>query len=70
MLYLDRAPKSTVLEPGEARRITRARLARQLHKLPHEIDAAPMTDIHDLMEVWKMDDYLAEVHAKEARNKR
>ena len=70
MLYLDRAPKSTVLDPGEARRITRARLARRLHKLPHEIDNAPMTDIHDLMEVWRMDDYLDGIHAKEARNQR
>lgn len=67
MFYLDRDPRNTVLDPGEGHRIARARLARLLHKLPHEIDAAPYQDVLDLLEVWRIDDELAKHHAKLAK---
>lgn len=39
------------LTVDEVRRVDRVRLAVLLHKLPHEIDAAPFQDIVDLIEV-------------------
>lgn len=51
-------PKQARLAKDQAERIDRARLALKLHKLPSELDAAPLEDIADLMVVMKTDDNL------------
>lgn len=48
-------PRQVTLEAFEQHRINRARLAKMLHRLPGEIDAAPAQDIHDLIAVTNMD---------------
>ena len=47
------------LDPDEIRRVNRVRIAERLHKLPHEVDAAPYPDICDMLEVWRADDVIA-----------
>jgi len=46
------------LAAGDDDRITRARLAIILHKLPSEIDAMPITDYADLWDVYIADNEL------------
>jgi hypothetical protein len=60
-------PEQVTLDADEAYRINRARLAIKLHKLPHELDAMPLLDMADLVEVMKADDKLAELEAARQR---
>ena len=46
------APGSVVFEPWEIARMIRAQVAARLHKLPSEVDAAPRSDIEDLLTMW------------------
>lgn len=55
------------LGPDEIARINRVRLAREFHKLPHEIDGAPSQDIEDLIAVITVDDKLAAEKAKQGK---
>lgn len=57
-------PKQARLTREQASRIDRARLAMQLHKLPHELDAAPLADIADVLVVMKMDRKIAQMKKK------
>lgn len=61
-------PNQAQLGEDEAYRINRARLAVKLHKLPEELDAMPLTDYADLVEVMRMDDKLAEMEAAKRRS--
>lgn len=59
-------PNSPVLTVQEIHRLNRVRIAERLHKLPSEIDLMPLTDVHDLMEVWRAD---SEIEKMQERRK-
>jgi hypothetical protein len=50
------APGSVVFEPWEVARMIRVQIADRLHKLPHEIDAAPRLDIEDCLAMWSAEE--------------
>lgn len=61
-----KAPGAVTLDAAEGWRVNRARLARLLHKLPGEIDAAPYLDLLDVIEVMRADD---EIEAQMVKQK-
>lgn len=50
-------------------RVNRVRLARLLHKLPAEIDAAPLADIADLIAVEEAEAEVRQIEQYKARGR-
>lgn len=52
-------PSQVTLDPDEVYRVNRIRIAEHFHKLPHEIDALPQSDVEDILNVMWADAQLA-----------
>jgi len=49
-------PKQVTLDPDEALRINRIRIAQWLHVTPGEVDAMPASDVEDVLQVMWADE--------------
>jgi len=54
------------LSPEEAHRINRVQLALLLHKTPAEIDAMPLQDVADIVEVQRGERMVQDMQQKKA----
>jgi hypothetical protein len=53
----------------EVRRVNRVRIAERLHKFPAEVDMQPLSDIVDIMEVWRADDLITSTKRARVKNR-
>lgn len=49
-------PKQTFLDPDEAERINRIKVAQWLHVTPGMVDAMPASDVEDVMQIMWADE--------------
>lgn len=59
--------KDLTLTPEQISEVNVIRLASRLHKLPHEIRNAPVTDIHRMIDVLNADDEIQKVNAQKRK---
>lgn len=61
---------SLPISEDEAWRVDRVRLALKLHKTPAEIDAMPLLDVADVVEVLRGEEKIHELEQARARSRR